>query len=191
VVLGHTRDEARLWFTTGAMRASRDFADVEAEVVRFAGSHDGARLSTFYRERFPDADPVASREKFLSDAVYVLPAWRTARAHVGAGGEAYFYRFDWTPVGENARLGAALGFDEAFVWVAADAEHFPPSAGDPSTREVAAAMSGALIDFARVGSPGWASIKDASAMRLFGEPGVSIAALDESLWQAWRGVERR
>jgi len=89
LVLGHARDEALLWFATGAIRVPHMFEEVEAEAIRFSGARDGARLFAFYRERFPDADPVGPREKFLSDAVCVVPALRTAQVHVRAGGDAF------------------------------------------------------------------------------------------------------
>ena len=191
VVLGHTRDEARLWLATGAMRVPRMFEEVEAEAIRFGGAEDGARLFAFYRARFPDADPVGLREKFLSDAVYAVPALRTAQAHGRGGGDAFLYRFDWAPSGGNAGLGAAHGFDEAFVWDVADAARFPLAAGDRSAPGLGAAMNRALIDFAREGSPGWMSLEDGSAIRIFGDPRASFAKIDEALLEAWGGVECR
>jgi para-nitrobenzyl esterase len=191
VVLGHTRDEARLWFAAGVMRIPESFADVEAEVVRFAGAENGADLFAFYRERFPQADPAALREKFLGDAVYVLPAIRTAQAHENAAGAAHLYRFDWTPPGENAILGAAHGLDETFVWNVADAARSPIASGDAGASTLGAAMSGALIGFARSGNPGWGAIGERPAMRVFGDPAIHSCEIDTALLEAWRGVDRR
>ena len=170
VVLGHTRDEARLWFATGAMRVPHKFEEVEAETIRFGGARDGARLFAFYRARFPDADPVGLREKFLSDAVYVVPALRTAKAHVCGGGDAFLYRFDWTPFGGNAGLGAAHSFDEAFVWDVADAAQLPLAEGDASAAALGRDMSSALLKFAQGSTPGWAPAARTGAIRLFGAP---------------------
>lgn len=191
IVLGHTRDEARLWFAVGAMRIPQGFDDVQAEVARFAGADAGAPLFAFYRARFPAADPTTLREKFLNDAVYGVPALRTARAHAGAGGRAFLYRFDWAPPGDLARLGAAHGFDEAFVWNVADEARFPPCAADPSAAKVALSMSSALIAFAGNGAPGWASLNEGGAMRVFGGQADAVGDVDEALLDAWRGVERR
>jgi para-nitrobenzyl esterase len=185
VVLGHTRDEARLWFASGAMRVPRGFEEIQAEMRRFAGEEAGDRLFAFYRSRAPEADPIALRERFLSDAVYAVPAVRAARAHAEAGGAAWLYRFDWSPSGDNRNLGASHGFDEAFVWNAVD--RFRLADGDASARRVGAEMSSALIAFARAGSPGWKP----AAIRVFETGETMCAGVDEALMDAWSGVERR
>ncbi len=73
IVLGFTRDEARLWFAAGVMRAPRAMDEVRAEMVRFSDAEAGARLFEFYRARYRELDPTTLREKFLSDAVYAFP----------------------------------------------------------------------------------------------------------------------
>ena len=189
IVLGFTRDEARLWFAAGVMRASHSMDDVLAEMIRFSDASAGARLLAFYRARYPGSEPSALRERFLSDAVYGVPARRTALAHAEAGGGAFLYRFDWSPPGAGAAFGASHGFDEAFVWNAADAERFPLTAGDESAQELGQAMSSALIAFAETGSPGWPGI--AAGIRLFGAEEAARAPIDAELLTAWHGVERR
>ena len=189
IVLGFTRDEARLWFAVGVMRASGSMDDVLAEMIRFSDASSGARLLAFYRARFPGLEPATLRERFLSDAVYSVPAQRTAFAHAEAGGGAFLYRFDWSPPGASAALGASHGFDEAFVWNAADAKHFPLTAGDEGAPELGRTMSSALIAFAETGSPNWPSVS--AGMRLFGAAGATSAAIDAELLAAWDGVERR
>lgn len=147
------------------------------------------RLLTFYRARYPGLQPSALRERFLSDAVYGVPARRTALAHAQVGGAAFLYRFDWSPPGAGAVLGASHGFDEAFVWNAAAAEHFPLTAGDESAQGLGQAMSPALIAFAETDAPNWPAVS--SGMRLFGAGDVAWAAIDADLLVAWDGVERR
>ena len=189
IVLGFTRDEARLWFAAGVMRTPQSMDEARAEMVRFSDASAGARLFAFYRARYPDLAPVALREKFLSDAVYGVPALRTALAHRHAGGRAFLYRFDWSAPGVGARLGAAHGFDEAFVWNAADPRRFPLVADDSEAATLAASMSQALIDFARSGSPGWAPVP--TEIRLFGAESATSIGIDAELLAAWDGVERR
>ena len=185
VVLGYTRDEARLWFASGAMRLPQSFEDVRAEVLRFAGAAHGERLFAFYRARFPDADPTALRQTFLSDAVYKIPAIRTAEAQTRAGGRAHLYRFDWSPPGEQARLGASHGFDEAFVWNNTAA--FPLAAEDPLAAPLGKAMSSALLGLARDSQPGWPVFGD-GATQVFGGAGDDD---DLARARAWDGVEKR
>ena len=189
LVLGFTRDEARLWFAAGVMRASHSMDDVLAEMIRFSDASAGARLHAFYRARYPDLGPAALRERFLSDAVYGVPAQRAALDHAGAGGAAFLYRFDWSPPGVGAVLGASHGFDEVFVWNTADPEHFPLTAGDERAQEIGKAMSSALIAFAGSGSPNWPPVS--AGMRLFGAVDAAFAPVDAELLAAWKGVERR
>ena len=189
IVLGFTRDEARMWFTAGVMRGARSMDDVLAEMIRFSDASAGARLLGFYRARYPGLEPSALREKFLTDAVYGVPARRTALAHAGAGGAAFLYRFDWSPPGAAARLGASHDFDEAFVWNVAHSELFPLAAGDERARELGRDMSTALIAFSETGSPGWRPVS--AGIRLFGAEGATNAAIDAELLGAWEGVERR
>ena len=191
IVLGFTRDEARLWFASGAMRLPQEMDDVRAEMIRFSDARRGAQLFGFYRARHPDLDPVGLRERFLSDAVYGVPALRTALAHRDAGGASFLYRFDWSAPGAAAALGASHGFDEAFIWNAADATRFPLAAGDAAAGGLGEAMSEALIAFARSGSPGWPSLSDSPTMRLFGARGAAVAEIDQQLLGAWDGVARR
>jgi para-nitrobenzyl esterase len=191
IVLGFTRDEARLWFAGGAMRLPSSFEDVRAEVVGFAGDDErGRRLYGFYRTRYRDSDPVRLRERFLTDAVYAAPALRTARAHANAGGRAFLYRFDWSPPGALSSLGAAHGFDEAFVWNAIDGAAFPPAKDDARASALAQEMSSALIALARNGSPGWADLASAEQMRIFGGAQDS-APIDDDLAAAWLDAPRR
>jgi len=189
IVVGFARDEARAWFAAGVMRPSHSMDDVLAEMIRFSDAPAGARLFAFYRARYPGLEPSALREKFLSDAVYGVPARRTALAHAEVGGAAFLYRFDWSPPGASAAFGALHGFDEAFVWNAADPEHFPLAAGDVGARELGKAMSSALIAFAETGSPNWPTVS--AGIRLFGAGDAACAAVDADLLAAWDGVERR
>ena len=170
------------------MRAPRSMDDVLAEMVRFSDAHAGARLFAFYRSRYADLEPPALREQFLSDAVYGVPALRTALAHVSAGGHAFLYRFDWSAHGAGAWLGAAHSFDEAFVWNCANARDFPLAAGDDGAQSLGEVMSTALIAFARSGSPGWASVP--GAIQRFGGDASAID-FDADLLAAWDDVKWR
>jgi para-nitrobenzyl esterase len=190
IVLGFTRDEARLWFAAGVMRTPQSMDDVLAEMIRFSDARSGARLFAFYRGRFADLEPVALRERFLSDAVYGVPALRTAFAHTEGGGDAFLYRFDWSAPGAAA-LGASHGFDEAFVWNAVSPERFPLGTGDEEAERLGEAMSAALIAFARSGSPGWPAISHSPSMRLFGDSVATCVKIDAELLAAWDGIERR
>ncbi|WP_180902586.1 carboxylesterase family protein [Martelella soudanensis] len=152
IVAGWTRDEARMWYAMGVMPAVKDRAGVLRTVRLFCPENAEARLAALEGER-PGASFSEYEEIFLSRTIYRDPAIAMLAAHRDAGGTGYGYEFRWTPQSENARFGAAHGFDEPFVFASVD--RFPLANGDAGAARLAEAMSGALIDYARTGDPGW------------------------------------
>ena len=157
IVLGSTRDESRMWFALGVMTIPDSKDVLAAEMERFFQGKANAIFAS-YHARYPDADLAQLREQFLTDAVYRLPAVRTALAHADSGGAAYLFRFDWRPAGERARFGAAHGFDEPFVWGVEPSDTLPLMAGSHDAAMVARQMSDALVAFARNRDPGWPTV---------------------------------
>lgn len=189
VLLGTTRDETRMWFAMGLMREA-SLEDFRQEVERFAGPEKGPALFEVYRRMLPEASPARLREKFLTDAIYRVPALRTALAQNEAGGRGYIYRFDWeTPV-MGGKFGACHALDEGFVWGVTDPEKNELAADTPETRRISAEMRTALVRFARTGEPGWpAYAPGRPTTRLFGG-GETLAEVDSAFLPAWDGVER-
>jgi len=190
VVLGSTRDESRMWFSLGVMAIPENIDALAAEMDRFFPGKGGAILASCTAHR-GDRDLARLREHFLTDAVYRLPAVRTALAHAQSGGAAHLFRFDWTPAGDIGRFGAAHGFDEPFVWGVQPSERLPLMAGSPDAAVVSRQISGALIAFARNGDPGWPAVTTPSPLsRVFGGD-AEIAAVDDLLLAAFEGADRR
>lgn len=190
IVLGSTRDESRMWFSLGVMTIPESKDALAAEMDRFFPGRGHAILAA-YSGRSADADLASLRKNFLTDAVYRLPAVRTALAHAHSGGTAYLFRFDWTPAGDEARFGAAHGFDEPFVWGIESSDALPLMAGSHNAAIVARQMSDALIAFARNGDPGWSAVAAPSPLsKIFGGD-KEIAALDDFLLTTFEGADRR
>jgi para-nitrobenzyl esterase len=189
VILGVTRDEARLWTALGIAGPVTE-ETLGSDMVRFAGVERGGKLFAAYRERYPDATFASLRERFLSDGIYIVAAWRTAMAHAKAGGKTFFYEFAWTPPYAAGRLGAAHGFDEPFLWGVADPARVPFVRGaEEEAKRLAECMSTCLVGFVRDGDPGWPPVSETGpSFQVFGgrQPveGLSeIAAL-------WSGIDR-
>ena len=154
LVLITTRDEARLWFRLGVMRELHDAQELRAEIAGFTG--DGAsatQLLPLYAR--PGEALAQARERFLTHAVYRVPALRTALAQTRAGGSAWLARFDWTPAGEWAPCGASHGFDEPFAWGKVDPSVYRYTEGAPDAPGLAARMVASLKGLAHHGNPGW------------------------------------
>ena len=187
VVLGATREEARLWFARGLLKPAGSRDALLAELTRFAGPQRAEGILAAYEVAAPSLSFDGLRERILGDVIYRLPALRTALAQ---GSEAsWAYRFDWRSPLEDGALGASHGFDEAFVWnVTAKA---PYAVGSPDAPDVAYALSSALIRFARTGSPGW---KKVTAGQLHVEVfGAHSGSVDDAAWllATWTDIDRR
>jgi para-nitrobenzyl esterase len=190
IVLGTTRDEARLWFAMGLMRETTEDL-LEHEMARFAGSERVPGLLQAYRRLLPEADLARIRERFLTDAIYRVPAIRTATAHAAAGGVAYVYQFAWqSPVAPE--LGAFHGLDQSFVWGICDPQKLGLLSGTVEEQRLAAEMCAALGRFAHDGTPGWASYSAKSTKsRVFDGTDCVVDDVDSVIAAAWEGIERR
>jgi para-nitrobenzyl esterase len=191
ILLGTTRDETRMWFGMGLMKEG-SLEDLRQEFTRYAGPVQGPSLFEVYRRMLPGANPARLRERFLTDAIYRVPALRTALAHKAAGGQAFVYRFDWESPVMAGKLGACHGLDEAFVWGETDPAKIELVEDTPQTRQISEELNLALRRFAATGDPGWPVYAPGTAStRLFGAPGVTLAEVDSTFLAAWDGVERK
>ncbi|MCA9838548.1 MAG: carboxylesterase/lipase family protein [Trueperaceae bacterium] len=157
LVLGWTRDEARMWYSFGIMPAPQDRENLLKTVRLF--HTDGAQVLEEHESRYPEASLAELEERFLSETIYKKPALATAQAQHDAGGMSWVYEFAWEPRIEEGRLGASHGFDEAFVFGQVNPERVPYTQGSPEALPLADKMSLALISFVREGDPDWELFK--------------------------------
>lgn len=192
LLLGTTRDETRLWFAMGVM-GQRSWETLPQEFERYAGPERGQILFETYCRMLPEATPEMLAERFLTDAIYRVPAVRTALAQNEAGGQAFVYRFDWVTPYYDGKLGAFHGLDEAFVWGAVGSSQNLLVEDNPETRQVAEDMTGALFRFTATGNPGWpVYTPDLATTRIIDSAGViKLAEVDSYFLTAWQGVERK
>lgn len=191
-----TRDEARMWFDLGLMRPVADEAGLAAEIGRYLGAARAPAVLAAYRTHLPGAGVAAWRAHFLTQAIYRLPALRTALAQARAGGRAWLARFDWQPDdagGRFRRFGAAHAFDEPFVWGCTDPTIFRYLDGPAEVRAGIADVSDALVDtlrrLAHGGEPGWPAVRDGGECRVFGaRPPADGHAAAEALEAALRDI---
>lgn len=152
MVLGHTAEEARMWYAAGIM-GQADEARLRTTIARFRRDADAVLAEL--RNEFPQAGPSQLEETFLSRTIYRDPAHRTAQAQRQAGGRAWCYEFAWRPSGRFQSLGASHGFDEPFVFGLHAPEAFPPASADPHAVALARRMEANLLSLATTGDPGW------------------------------------
>ncbi|MBF0677810.1 MAG: carboxylesterase/lipase family protein [Devosia sp.] len=153
IVVGWTRDEARMWYAFGMMPEVATREALLASIARFHPNDAEAELAALEAE-LPLLTLTGLEEVFLSRAIYRNPAVRTAQTQIAAGGQAYAYQFEWVPDFEGGRLGAAHGFDEPFVFNSLS--RVPLAVETPGAPLLAKAMSEALVTFASTGTaPHW------------------------------------
>lgn len=154
MILGWTRDEARMWYAFGRMQAPKDRARVLSTIGRFFPDEAETVLSEL-EKALPAAGLAELEEYFLTTTVYRDTALRTADTHAKAGGKAFAYEFAWVPDFEGGRLGSLHTFDEPFVFGNVEAERVPLAGGKADAARLADEMSGALRDFAHTGTAPW------------------------------------
>lgn len=146
-----------------------------------------------YRGRDPGAGLPRLRSRFLTDAVYRLPASRLAQAQVESGGTAYTFLFSAEPWGEG--MGAGHGTDLPFIFGRIGTGDGLFSLADTEeNRTVGEAVRTAWTGFTRTGQPGWPEYDPAvpDNTRQFGgttdmvsEPPIDVVT------ECWRDVPLR
>jgi para-nitrobenzyl esterase len=153
MVIGNTRDETRAflggdaanfaltWDALPARLQAHQYVDIDPHTV-VAG----------YRRLYPQYSP---SEVFFA-ATTAGRSWRGAieelEARARQGAPTWSYQLDWGSPLEGGRLRALHTLDIALVFDNVDAEG-SLTGGDGDARRLAAAMSGALLAFARTGVP--------------------------------------
>lgn len=189
MVLGSTLDEARMWFKGNLMGAPSDFDALGKEMTRYVGAEQAPALLDAYRAAYPSLSADGLRERFLTHAIYRVPALATARAQRAAGGNVFAYRFDWTPPSPWDEWGASHGFDEPFVWGRVDARWVPYATGQ-NAEQLTNEISSALVRFARTGNPGWTPFLGLSDLKFFGKAADrSILTGERAALSAWMRLD--
>ncbi|MEV0298594.1 carboxylesterase family protein [Nocardia sp. NPDC050710] len=150
VLVGHTRDEYRLFNT----RLGSEVTDEQltATLERLAPA------SGAYRAVYPEATAAQLYELVNSDWLFRMPSLHLADAHHAGGGHAWTYELCW---GYNREEGASHSLDFLLVLgtLSVDDVRRHPSAYPNATDEVihvARHMRTDWLDFATTGDPGWA-----------------------------------
>ncbi len=192
VLVGTTRDEMRLF---SAVAPDAFAADDDAAVVRMVaampdvGPGAAAALVTAYRRAAPDLSPTDLHVALHTDHAFRRPAQRLAALQATAGAWAYW--FTWASPIFGGWLGSYHGLEIPFVF---------DNLGQPNTdlmtgggdhlQELADAMAGAWLAFARHGDPGWPAydpLGDRATMR-FDLPCGLAPDPDPTLRAAWEAI---
>ncbi len=155
LLVGHTRDEHRLFSLIDGMLGRVTEDQAEAALRTLAPGPDGA---SGYREAFPAAGPEELYELVNSDWLFRMPSLHLARAHAAAGGRTHVYELTWPAPGMGGGLGACHGLDVPLVFGNLSSGQPAMLIGETPSAEaeaLSARIRAAWTAFAAEGDPGW------------------------------------
>ncbi|MFI6953619.1 carboxylesterase/lipase family protein [Nocardia sp. NPDC050408] len=187
VVIGHNRDEFRLFLALGGQLGTIDDTQAADALQVFGPGSDGADA---YRTAFPCAGPEELFELVQTDWLFRMPALHLADAQAAGGGRAYMYELTWHAPGNGGVLRACHGLDGPLLFAAFGAQLGPLLLGpEPSAeaRELSAYIRARWSGFARTGEPGWAAYDPEQRLTHILDVHPSVAPYPEetsrSLWR--------
>ncbi|MGP4049221.1 carboxylesterase/lipase family protein [Streptomyces sp. 2A115] len=187
LVVGHTRDEYRLFLALGGMLGEVT-EDQAAEALRVFAPAAGDTAA--YRDAFPGAGPEELYELVHSDWLFRMPSLHLAEAQVAGGGRAHLYELTWGAPGMGGGLGACHGLDVPLVFGNLSGGLPAMLLGEgphEEAEELSAAFRTAWTGFASGHGPGWPAYDlERRLVRLF-DTSPAVAAYPE---EASRGLWR-
>lgn len=155
LLLGTNRDEMHLWTAFDPALTGLDDPGALALYERALGDRAADGLDLYRRHR-PDHGPGQLVSALRTDAVFRVPARRLAEGRAAAGAATHMYWFTFPTPAFGGILGACHALDIPFAFDNLDRKGVEMFTGDsPERAGLAERFSGALIDWAHSGSPGW------------------------------------
>ncbi|RII14168.1 Carboxylesterase [Streptomyces sp. YIM 130001] len=157
LLVGHTRDEFRLFSVTTGRRGSFTDEDARAALDLLAPPPHGADA---YRSAHPQATPEELLEAVYSDAFFRMPSLQLGEANAAAGGASYLFELRWPSPARGGILGACHSLDIPLAFGTLNGPIGTALIGDPPTPEafaVSRELQQSWIDFVTYGTPGWAA----------------------------------
>ncbi|MFH9424163.1 carboxylesterase/lipase family protein [Streptomyces sp. NPDC017529] len=188
LVVGHTRDECRL-FTVLSGRLGKVTEEEAAATVEWFAPGAGARA---YRTGYPDASPTDLHDLVMSDWLFRMPSLHLAEAHISGGGTSYLYELAWPSPAMGGVLGSCHGLDVPLVFGAFSGEIAELLLGEeppPEAGVLSETMMAAWTAFAGTGSPGWAPYRSEDRLtRVFTAASATVPYPEETsrlIWADW------
>ncbi|WP_075737000.1 carboxylesterase/lipase family protein [Streptomyces acidiscabies] len=176
LVVGHNRDEFRLFLLMGGLIGKVDEAMAAEALTYFGPGPD-------YRAAYPDASPERLYELVQSDRFFRMPSLHLAEAHTAGGGRAHLYELTWSSGACHALdVPLTFGVYEGFL-----ARLLIGPEPTPEAEAVSAHLRRAWTSFAATGDPGWPAYTSGDRLTriLAAEPAVT-AYPEETSRRLWR-----
>ncbi|MFI1210560.1 carboxylesterase/lipase family protein [Streptomyces sp. NPDC020802] len=188
LVVGHTRDEYRLFMALGGMLGEVTEERAAVALKAFAPAGHGGEA---YRDAVPGLGPEGLYELVHSDWLFRMPSLHLAEAQVAGGGRAHFYELAWAAPGMGGVLGACHGLDVPLVFgnlgrglPAMLLGEAPPAEAE----ELSGLFRAAWTGFAAGERPGWPAYDvERRPVRLFDVRPTVTAYPEETSRALWEG----
>ncbi|MEX3645047.1 carboxylesterase/lipase family protein [Mycolicibacterium porcinum] len=184
LLVGHTRDEFRLFSATMGVRGTFTDDDARTAMEVFAPRPDGP---DGYRRAHPDAGPEELVEIVYSDATFRMPSLLLAEANTVAGGSTFLFELCYA----TEQFGACHSMDVPLAFGTLDSPTGRLLFGDRPTSD-AVALSHELqqtwVRFITAGQPGWPRYStDQRATRVLATPSTTAPYPEEKSRRIWHG----
>ncbi|NRQ40606.1 carboxylesterase family protein [Nonomuraea sp. NN258] len=157
LLVGHTRDEFRLFSVLSGRRGTFTEQETRAALELLAPPPHGAQA---YRAAFAQAGAEELMETVYSDALFRMPSQKLAEANTAAGGTSYLFELCWNAPGLGGALGACHSLDVPLAFGTLDSPVGRQLIGDEPTAEAVALsreFRQAWVRFVSTGDAGWAA----------------------------------
>jgi len=155
LLIGTNLDEARFWLI-GAPQlaiAPLEYTFDYLPQVRDAVGKRTKQVKASYRSRRPDAGDGDITMAVITDVMFRVPAIQVAEAQSAHRPDTFMYLFTWPSPVRDGILGACHAIEIPFVFNALHVSHSIELLGNDPPQELADAVQGAWVAFARSGDP--------------------------------------
>lgn len=180
LLVGHTRDEQRLFTMVDGLLAQVDARLAERALALFAPAPHGAA-----DYRATGAGPDDLYDRVHSDWLFRMPSLHLAEAHTGT---THLYELAWSAPAMGGLLGACHGLDVPLVFGNLDRGQPAMLLADDleEAEELSAQMRAAWIGFAATGDPGWpAYTVEDRLTRVVDTSSATVAYPEQDSRQIW------
>ena len=159
LLIGHTKDEFNLFTMTRPDAGGMSDNDLLAAATAPFGAARAAEAVDCY-QRVRDArgeatDSTSVWNAIMTDAMFRIPAIRTAEAQGRHTAAVWSYRFDYPSPAYEGKLGSCHSLDIPFIWGTYEAENMKRFCGDasPELEALSQTMMQTYLAFAKTGNP--------------------------------------
>ncbi|MFI6093598.1 carboxylesterase/lipase family protein [Streptomyces sp. NPDC051218] len=188
LLVGHTRDEFRLFSVMSGRRGTFTEQDARAALELLAPQPGGADA---YRAGFPQAGPEELLETVYSDALFRMPSQKLAEANAAAGGTSFLFELRWTAPALGGALGACHSLDVPLAFGTLDSPVGAQLIGDEPTPEalgLSREFREAWVRFVTTGDAGWAAYRpDQQLTRVLDAESETVPYPEQVSRRIWEG----